>query len=957
MTATLAPPNCPECAVPFPRGAPAGLCPCCLLRLTLAEDAPATAAPRQRQVLGDREIYEELARGGMGIVYRARQRRLDRAVAVKVLRGGEFAGHEAQARFRTEAAAAARLQHPGIVAIHDVGEEDGVLWFSMDLVPGKNLAEHTRENPFPARDAAECARRVAEAVQHAHAHGVLHRDLKPSNILLDADGQPRVTDFGLARRTATDSTSGAAELTRTGQVLGSPGYAAPEQALGGKADARTDVYGLGAVLYHLLTGRPPFQGPTLDSILLQLRESDPVAPRRLNPTVPRDLETICLHALRKDPARRYATARDMRDDLARFLGGEAIRARPISVLGRTWRWCRRRPGIAALLALVAVLIAALVAGSLTFARRQERLEHRATLLAKARDLRETGVAGSRTAALAAAREAWAIQPSREIRTEAIACLSLPEIALERTLAPDDPAARAPEPGASADGRFTLRFEKDALLVIEKASGSERARFGGFKSRPIAQLDDTGRRIAIAPRVPEKTPNDVTLREIPTGKVLLTLAHAHPVRCLDWAGELLAVGSDDRLIHIWDTAGGARLHRFSGHDSEVEAVRFRRDGQELVSLAQDSVLRVWHAARGVEILRLEKLREHTGQAWWSEDGTRLFCEHKDRDGTDVFRLDWPRAVQVLSPGEDQPRSENLRSITLSRDGDIAAAVDEKSCHVWSLHRGRLAATFPKEGAEWMAALLAGDDASLWLSGWNRALRRIPILRTRNGWPEFGALDHTGFDSGPLLVATRADGGALALTRNEDGTSRDHVEIFLPKENRRVTLKQPNPYCAALSPDGKWAATGSFENEGAMIWSLPDGKHIQTLAHPGVVLGTAFTDTGAVLWLWGDRGVQRISTATWKPLAPPDTRLFQTFTPSPDGRIAASTARDEVVLYRATDLTDMAHLPVPAFAGHIGTATLAFSGDGARLAIHAANGTVIVWSLAVLREKLRAMAMEW
>ena len=148
MTATLALPNCPECAVPFPRGAPAGLCPCCLLRLTLAEDAPATAAPRQRQVLGDHEIYEELARGGMGIVYRARQRRLDRAVAVKVLRGGEFAGHEAQARFRTEAAAAARLQHPGIVAIHDVGEEDGVLWFSMDLVPGKNLAEHTRENPF-----------------------------------------------------------------------------------------------------------------------------------------------------------------------------------------------------------------------------------------------------------------------------------------------------------------------------------------------------------------------------------------------------------------------------------------------------------------------------------------------------------------------------------------------------------------------------------------------------------------------------------------------------------------------------------------------------------------------------------------------------------------------------------------------------------------------------------------
>ncbi len=726
----------------------------------------------------------------------------------------------------------------------------------------------------------------------------------------------------------------------------------------GAADARTDVYGLGALLYHLLTSRPPFQGPTLDSILLQLRESEPLAPRRLNPAVPRDLDTICLQCLRHDPARRYATAAEVAADLARFLAGESIRARPLGRLGRAARWCRRSPATATLIALVGVLIVALVVGSLAFARKQERLEHRATLLADARAMREEGVAGSRTRALAALREAWAIKPSMEIRTAAIACLSLPEISLERVLAPSEAEARAPEPGASADGRYALRFEKGALLVIERTSGAERARIGGFKSRPFAQLDDTGRRIAIAPRVKEKGPCAVTLQEVPSGKVLFTLNHVQPVRSLDWAGELLAVGGDDRFIHLWATTDGRRLHRLSGHDSAVETVRFRPDGQELVSLGHDSVLRVWHAGRGVEILRLERLRNHLGQAWWSADGTRLFAPRKDRDGVDVFRIDWPRAVKVVSPGEDQPRSENLRSVTVSKTADLAAAVDERGCHLWSLRRGRLAAFFPKDSDEWMAALLGGDDASLWLSGWNHALRRIPIQRARPDWPTFGELDHTGFNSGPLLVATRADGSALALTNNEDGTAEDQIEIFLPKGNHRLMLKQPDPCCAALSPDGNWAATGSFrEQTGAMLWSLPDGKHQQMLPHTGVVLGTAFTDGGAVLWLWGDRGVQRVDTATWKPLAPPDERLFIAFTVSPDGQRAASVSRDEIVLYRAPDLVELARLPTPASAGRVGAASLAFSGDRATLAVHTALGSVVAWNLPALREELRALGMDW
>ncbi|HZJ14227.1 MAG TPA: serine/threonine-protein kinase, partial [Chthoniobacteraceae bacterium] len=355
-----------RCGAPLPVGWPETSCPRCLVNVSVDALDPARVFPPgvTEMSLGDYELLDEIARGGMGVVYRARQRRLERIVAVKVLAAGELANAEARRRFRVEAEAAARLQHPGIVTIHDVGESEGLPWLSMDFVAGGNLAALVREQPLPARQAADTVRTIAEAVQHAHDHGVLHRDLKPSNILLDPESGPRVTDFGIAR------CADAGEHTRTGEVLGSPGYTAPEQALSGAADARTDVYGLGALLYHLITARPPFQGPTLNAIMLQLRDADPLTPRRLNPAVPRDLETICLHCLRKNPANRYATARDVADDLARFLRGEPIHARPISAFGKTWRWCRRRPAIAALLAVVAV-VAVLAFGLIDAARRNE----------------------------------------------------------------------------------------------------------------------------------------------------------------------------------------------------------------------------------------------------------------------------------------------------------------------------------------------------------------------------------------------------------------------------------------------------------------------------------------------------------------------------------------------------------------------------------------------------------
>ena len=259
---------------------------------------------------------------------------LDREVAVKVLRDAWLATPVQVKRFRAEAANAAKLKHPNIVAVHEVGEQGGQHYFAMDLVKGTNLAELTRDGPLPPRRAAELVKKVAEAVQHAHQQGVLHRDVKPSNVLLDAQGEPHVTDFGLARPMDDESS-----LTLTGQVLGTPGYMAPEQAKGGATvGPAADVYGLGALLFHLLTGRAPFVGASAAETLTQVLQQEPLSPRLLNPAVPVDLAAVCVKCLAKSPGERYGSAGELAEDLERFLDGEATQARPAGPVERGVRW-------------------------------------------------------------------------------------------------------------------------------------------------------------------------------------------------------------------------------------------------------------------------------------------------------------------------------------------------------------------------------------------------------------------------------------------------------------------------------------------------------------------------------------------------------------------------------------------------------------------------------------------
>ena len=305
--------------------------------------------------LGDYELLEEVGRGGQGVVFRARQKSLNRIVALKVIGLGQWATKAHLKRFRLEAEAAASLDHPCIVPIYEVGERDGQCYFSMKFVEGGQLDEVVKDAPMSIRQAVELIAKVARTVHYAHEHGILHRDIKPGNILLDAKGEPHLTDFGLARLVESEST-----VTRTLEVLGTPSYMAPEQAAGNNAKltSATDVYGLGAVLYQLLTGHPPFAGGTTYETIKLLLETEPRPPRLWNPKVDRDLSTICLKCLEKDPQRRYSSALALAEDLERWLKHEPIQARRTGVVRRGKKWLQRNPTAAGIAVLSLALIAA-----------------------------------------------------------------------------------------------------------------------------------------------------------------------------------------------------------------------------------------------------------------------------------------------------------------------------------------------------------------------------------------------------------------------------------------------------------------------------------------------------------------------------------------------------------------------------------------------------------------------
>jgi eukaryotic-like serine/threonine-protein kinase len=509
---------------------------------------------------GGFEILREIGRGGMGVVYLARQEGLNRLACVKVLLSGPHAGEAEVRRFQREAEAAAALPHPNIVAIYEVGRCDGQHYLAMEYVEGRTLGELVRDGPLPSDRAAGYVRTIAEALDHAHRRGILHRDLKPSNVMVDADGRPRVTDFGLARRLDL----GAGE-TQASAIVGTPAYMSPEQAAGGRGGVgpASDVYSLGAVLYELVTGRPPFQGETPLDTLLQVRGTEPLRPGLLNPKVPPDLETVCLKCLEKDPVRRYATASDLADELGRFLDRRPIRARRAGVLRQATRWCRRHPAPAALVATV--LASALVAAGLAFQTSYAYKSVRAALVDKEGALREAEDARAsalheRDAArghlyVAQIRRAWDAWQAGDL--EAL----------------DDVLAAWKSKAGDADLR-----------------GWEWSYLRGLGHQELTSFSDS----------------------------------AGPLRAVAWdgAGRRVAAAGDDRIIRIWDVASGEVVCRLQGHTGAVNAVSWGPAGSRLASASEDGSVRVWEVATGRPVSVRRVSHGAVRSVHWSADGRKI-----------------------------------------------------------------------------------------------------------------------------------------------------------------------------------------------------------------------------------------------------------------------------------------------------------------------------------------------
>jgi WD40 repeat protein/predicted Ser/Thr protein kinase len=728
--------------------------------------------------LGDYELLEEIARGGMGAVYRARQLSLNRLVAVKVLLEGHFASPSFLQRFRREAEAAASLNHPNIVSIYEVGEHEERPYFSMELIEGRSLAELVRDKPLPARYSAQLVKTIAEAVHFAHERGLLHRDLKPSNVLVDSSGVPHITDFGLAKWIAGEASPlHRHDLTLTGQVLGTPNYMPPEQAdpTRGPTSAASDVYSLGAILYQLLTGRPPFMAETLTQTLRLVVESEPVMPRLLNPAVSRDLETICAHCLEKDPRRRYATAQQLAEELGRFLSDEPIRARPLSAPARGLRWCRRKPALALSIAAIATLLLLVAIGSpiaalrinnardrAEAAERQTERQLHAALVEQGRAIVLTGELGQRMRALEAVRQAAAISNSAALRGVAVAALALPDLRFEREL-PTLP---------------------DMTLVC---------------------LDPAFERIALC------RPNGpVEIRSVSDDRLLATLAAStnKPAFLGLWSpdGRFFALGRDlDSMgrmknVEIWEVASANRLLLL--RDSAWGAMFFHPRLPQIMVGRSPATVVTYDLGTGDELARHQLAGEPVSLRF-APDGKHFAIAWRSDQGSTV-------SVHDIANGKESAShrfADRVLEFNWHPDGRWLAVPDTSGAVSWMDAETGEARVVGKHKAAAAHAVFSPDGKYLFSGGWDRELICWNAKTLRRAFT-------IGLDS--FKVQFRADGRQCAILRSPEVRLQLHA-LELPGVYQEFDedLGGGRNY-AAFSVDGRWLAASGAER--TVVWNL-------------------------------------------------------------------------------------------------------------------------------------------
>jgi WD40 repeat protein len=737
---------------------------------------PACApSPARIRYFGDYEILSEIARGGMGVVFRARQVSLNRPVALKMILAGQLANETEVRRFYTEAEAAANLDHPGIVPIHEVGQHEGQHYFSMGFVEGQSLSQRLANGPLRARDAAALLAKVADAIEYAHRRGIIHRDLKPANILIDADGNPRVTDFGLAKKVQADSA-----LTGSGQIMGTPSYMPPEQAGGerGEVGPAADVYALGATLYALVTGRPPFQAATAMDTVLQVISDEPVPPRRLNVSVPVDLETICLKCLQKEPGKRYASTADLAADLRRFLADEPIVARPITRVERAAKWVRRRPTIAALWAAIAVLAAAGLGGVLWQWR--AAVQARVVADASAREAKD-----QENRAILARNEA------KDKEKEAITARNEAKNQEKMALLARD------------DAEQSRRKEALALAASEQARGALKEE----KDRALANLYATS--VALA----HEEWFNANVR-----RALELLSGCKPaMRNWEW--------------HYLNGLCHSELVAEPGF-SMPTVVAFAGDGKTIVSVDAGGTFKRWDPATG----RGQRFGSaNVMPLVFDRARLRLAGVNPKQPGPiQVWDLESPGPPRLL---KQLDQVDGLVPVgEFSPDGKVLAiGTHSGKVHFWDIDRD-VEARKPLVGNnEQVTALAYSPDGRILSVGKENGW--VEIWDTETGLRRHVFRGHPSRDAQVKQLAFSPDVKRLA-TVGVDGTAK----IWAIDDGRRlVTLWGHRGFLlgVAFSPDGRFVATAGYDHT-ARLWDAETGQNLEIYrGHDSIVYQVAFS----------------------------------------------------------------------------------------------------------------------